>query len=494
MSDEIITTAPARPVWMFNLGLAIAFLVLSWAGAGLLAMPAATYPNLDKPFYFNDALFTAVSALCVTGLPLRDTGATFTPFGQTVILALIQIGGLGVMILGTVLGLSIFKKIRVTVPGEPAGRDPGLIGRTILIVVMATFAFELAGAAFMYPMFMTLPGTSGNPIESAWYSVFHSISAFCNAGFSLYENKLMQGVAEGWSKPVREHWQVMGVIAPLIVIGGLGFPVLQDLARFAKAKLLRRSIAAGRQGLTLQTKLVLTTTVGLIVLGASGIMLIERPISSHARASGAFVAKIEGPAERAEYDWVNLGQPGRIRESFFQSISARTAGFNTIDLSRLSNGGKLWMSCLMIVGASPASTGGGMKTVTLALLLLAAWTVLCRRQGVHAFNRRVSPDMLRNALALTVLFLALIGAVTLAVTLTMDPRESFIDIFFESCSACSNVGLSAGLTPKLTEPAKTAIMLGIFLGRLLPMMLMATIAAGPKTKEILFPTEEVLCA
>lgn len=496
MLDSPPTTASIvrRPIWALNIGLIVAFLLLSLAGAGLLLIPAATYSIQDKPFYFNDALFTAVSAICVTGLPLRDTATTFTPLGQSVILVLMQLGGLGVMLYGTVLALLIGRNLSATTnPLEPhASADTGLISRTIVFVVVTTFVIELAGAAFMFPMFMDLPGTKGDAVESAWYSIFHSVSAFCNAGFTLYANKLMQGAGEGGATPLRDHWQVMGVIAPLIVIGGLGYPVLHDCARFVKTKILRLGNDAGYRGPTLHTKMVLTTTVSLIVLGASGLMLLERPVSSRSRVQGAFAAKIDGPAKRAESDWYDLGQLGQIRESFFQSISARTAGFNTIDLSRLSNGGKLWMSCLMIIGASPASTGGGMKTVTFAVLLLTVWSVLRRREEVEAFERRIGADMLRKSLTLAILYIGFVGLITLAVTLTMDPRESFIDILFESCSACGTVGLSTGLTPKLTENAKIAIMVAMFLGRVGPMTLLLAMTTKGRYTHNSFPTENVL--
>lgn len=489
-----------HPTWL----LIGSFLVLCFAGSGLLMLPAASHEITPKPLFYIDALFTSVSAVCVTGLTVRDTGADFTPMGQSVIVGLIQLGGLGVMLYGTVLAMLIGKGLPMRRPagvGEVSASERfSEISRMVSLVVVVTFAVELVGAILLYPMFAACPESNYSTAEAAWYSVFHSVSAFCNAGFSLYTNNLMQGVREGWGTNVRDHWQVLGVLAPLIVAGGLGFPVLREMAQFVRhglGRLVRglggRSSAASTPHcLSLHAKLVLSTSALLIVLGAAGIALFEPVHKEGDRVRGAFGAKNQGEAKRLENDWAGLGANGRTREALFQSVSARTTGFNTVDIGALSNATKLWMSLLMIIGASPAGTGGGMKTITFAILILAMLSVLRRRSDADAFHRSLPNDVVRKSMALAMLYLGLVAAITLWVSVTMDPHENFIDVLFETCSACGSVGLSAGLTPRLTDGAKMAIMVGMFVGRLGPMTLLAVLAMRSRHVEDACPTEDVV--
>ncbi len=203
------------------------FLLMCLVGAGLLMLPRATPP--DSPISFNDAIFTATSATCVTGLVVRDTGADFTPFGQGVILVLIQLGGLGIMLFGTMLAVLVGKGLSVRTSsaiGQMISADGlGRLGRMILFVLIVTVAAELLGAVMLYPMFAEAQVNRpvGSPAGAAWYSVFHSISSFCNAGFSLYGANMMAGVSEGWQSPLRDRWGIYCVMAPLIVLGGLTY-------------------------------------------------------------------------------------------------------------------------------------------------------------------------------------------------------------------------------------------------------------------------------
>ena len=486
-----IRLAPAvHPLVLLTAGI----LLLMSAGSELLMLPAATRPIADKPFYQIDALFVALSALCGTGLPLRDVGASFTPFGQAVILALIQIGGLGAMLCGTVLALRVGRAL-VGQSASPA--RPDSIARTASGVVLVTIVVEAIGAIALYPLFADLPGTKGNPAEAAWFAVFHSVSAFCNAGFTLYRDGLMQGAGGAWPVALREHWQVLGVIAPLIVLGGLGFPVLQDCGRLLRKWGLAPSSsfekgACPQFSLSLHTRLVLTATVTMIVLGASGLLIVERPIGANDRTEGSFAAPIQGLVSKDESDWVSLERAGRVREAFFQSVSARTGGFATIDVGRLSNGGKLWMSGLMVVGASPAGTGGGMKTVAFSIVLLSIWSLLWRRQEIEVLDRALPQDLPGKCMAMALLYLALVAGVTMALSVAMNPRESFIDVLFESCSACGNVGLSTGLTAKLTHTGKVILMTGMLLGRVGPMALLLLFSSPARPLKTPLPTEGVL--
>ncbi|MFB3891021.1 MAG: TrkH family potassium uptake protein [Phycisphaerae bacterium] len=507
-------------IWMLPAG----FLLLCAAGSAALMLPAATGRHQGEADYIN-SLFTATSAACATSLKVHPTGSYFTAFGQSVILGLVQIGALAVMICGAVLAVRIGKGSSAP-SAAPPGKTPsrnGTVGRIIASVVVATFIIELAGAVLMYPMFASNPCVPGEPKEdprralamgasgaiestepgdAAWYSVFHSVSAFSNAGFSLYDSNLMQGalVKRGWESPLREHWQVIGVLAPLIVLGGLGFPVLRDVGAYVKS-LLRRAAAAmgltdangaGRAGpegagLTLHTKVVLTMTVSLIVFGACGLLIVERP-----RARSIEGSPILGAAERPEDDWSAMGMGGRIREAIFQSVSARSGGFNTIDPASLSNASKLWMCLLMLVGTSPSSAGGGMRTVTFALVLLTAWAVLKRRHEADAFDRDIPGDIARRAMAFAAMYVAFVLAVTLALAAVMDPRESFINILFESCSACGNVGLSTGMTPNLPDSGKLILCVAMFVGRVGPLAFIMLVTRVPRGTRDPLPQERVL--
>ncbi len=479
-----------HPSWM----LIGSFALMCLVGSGLLMLPAARAPNAER-FYYSDALFTAVSATCVTGLVVRDTGRDFSVFGQTVILTLIQLGGLGIMLFGTVLALWVGKGLSMRgsdAIGQMMGHDGiGRLARTVKFVVLATLGFELVGAVLMYPMFLGAPDAYGRVMTAGpavWHSVFHSISSFCNAGFSLYNANMKAGVGDAaWAAPLRESWQVMGVMAPLIVLGGLGFPVLQDLAGFLKRSLGRVRRRAGwphrtlphslpRPRLGLHSKLILTTSAVLIVLGAGVMYLVEPPPSTEETAG----------------DWTGMARPARVREAVFHSISARTAGFNTIDMAELTSAGKLWLCGLMVVGGSPASTAGGMKTATLALLVAATWSVLRRRNELEIFNRSIASELLRRAVTLAVLYMLLLGTVTLLLCVAMRRPTQFIDLLFESCSACGTVGLSTGITRELTLFGKIVIIGGMFAGRLGPLTLLLGLTSKMRHVRYSYPKENVV--
>ncbi len=481
------------PVWL----LVISFALLAAVGSGVLMLPAATPDN--SPLSYMDSLFTSVSATCVTGLIVRDTGAEFTTFGQAVILILIQCGGLGIMLFGTAVAIAVGKGLSFrssSAVGEMLSIDTvGEVQRTMRFVVMTTFALEAIGAASMYPMFAAGAGSAG---EAVWRSVFHSVSAFCNAGFSLYARNMMHGVGDAQVGALRDHWQMMGVMAPLIVLGGLGFPVLRDCTRSAR-RVLRRVRASLRPTLgaavhlkagptvTLHSKLVLATTGFLLVAGTIG-MLLTGPASLPApNGSPAAMAQPAGPN-----DWQSLSMGKRIGAAMFQSVTARTAGFNTIDMAELSPAGKLGLCGLMVIGGSPASTAGGMKTVTVALLVLTTLAALRRRREVEAFRRSMSLELLRKAVAIGVLFLALVALVTLALTIMMGSRFAFIDLLFEAASACGTVGLSTGVTQHLTGGAKCVIVGAMFAGRLGPLTLLLAMTSHLRPARYTYPTENVL--
>jgi trk system potassium uptake protein len=493
--------AKIGPAW----GLIGGFALLCLAGAGLLMLPVATpepTSSQAKVLFFWDALFTSVSAASATGLTVRDTGRQFTPFGQVVILVLIQVGSLAVMVFGSAAAVLVGRGLarsscrRLTaIAEEPPG--PGQIRRLARFIIATTLAVEAVGAAMIYPMFAAAPDVDGGTMSAAsaiWHSVFHSVSAFCNAGFSLYGRGMMAGVDESvWGEPLRDHWQMLGVLSPLIVLGGVGFPVLADCGAYAWARCRslwaqivrpderpaqrpaqrpadrradRPTIApgeAGLPGLSPHSRVVLWMTGVLIFVGAVGLVAVEpwpggpgpaearHPIGGGAGGGG---------------DWDDMQLPRRLREGLVLSVSARTGGFNTIDIRELSDAGKWWTCGLMIVGGSPGGSAGGMKTVTVFLMVAAVWSFLRRRKEVEAPGGPASFDLVRRAVSAAVLYLALLGLVTLGVTILMRPGYSFMDLFFESCSACGNVGLSTGVTTSLNDAAKMVLTGGMLIGRL----------------------------
>lgn len=489
-----VASSGLPPSWL----LIGSFLFLCLAGSGLLMLPMATPEGHQPVMYYDDAVFTSVSATCVTGLVVRDTGRDFTLFGQAVILGLIQIGGLGIMLFGTVLAVVVGRGFSVrssTTIGEMIGiQSIGTLRRLAMFVVATTLLVEAVGALALYPMFAApqgghVPGTG----EAAWSAIFHSVSAFCNAGFSLQGQNMMAGVREGWSQPLREHWQVLGVMGPLIILGGLGFPVVEDCARWlwcsGKRVLGRARVARPR--LTLHSKIVLTYSAALIVAGAVGTMLL-----SHEPAQPDLARHVYSGPGRAMRDdpnrLVNLPLAKQVRESVFQSISARTAGFNTVDMDEdMTDASRLWMCGLMAIGGSPASTAGGMKTVTFGLLVLAAWSMIRQRNQIEAFRRTISAMLLRRAATVAVLYVMLVGLVTLLLCVAM-PQWDFMRLFFEACSACGTVGLSTGVTSELTLMGKLVVVGGMFAGRVGPLTLLLAVTTHIRAARYSYPTETVI--
>lgn len=489
------------PSWM----LIGSFAMLCLVGSGLLMLPAAVRPEFATRWHYPEALFTATSAACVTGLVVVDTGTFFTTFGQAVILILFQLGGLGIMIFGTMLAMLVGKSLSMRgseTLGEMLGHKyVGDLARVVRFVVLMTLLLEILGAALLYGLFRNPAvrdafGQSMQPAQAAWYAVFHSVSAFCNAGFSLYADSLMHGAGGRWQAALRDYWQVLGVMAPLIVLGGLGFPVLLDVWTFLGA-MLRRNLRRFRKGpaltdslrrprLSLHSRMVLLASAVLIVLGAAGLLLLEsgRTVDIASRYGQA-------PAEAAGNDWLDLSAGAKLREAIFQSVTARTAGFNTIAPADLSHAGKLWLCLLMIVGGSPASTAGGVKTTTVALAMLAVWCVLRRRNALEAFGRTVRDGLLRKAVTLLVLFVGLVLVVTLLLSVSMR-SEHLIDVFFEACSACGTVGLSTGVTDRLTLMGKFVVIAGMYVGRVGPLTLVVALTANVRKVTYAYPSEDVV--
>ena len=393
-----------------------------------------------------DALFTATSASCVTGLIVVDTGTYFTPFGQTVILVLLQIGGLGIMTLSTLFLLLAGR--RLSLAGRSAvqdtfthsgNRDPIQTVRQVL-----GFTLFMEGIGTILLFFGFYPASAG-AAEALWQALFHSVSAFCNAGFSLFSDSLIG---------VRNSWLVNLTVCVLIVSGGIGFLVVAEVRgrAFAKRRRWRR--------LSLHSKLVLSTTAVLIAAGAAILFFME---------AGNTLAP--------------LSVPQRVMAALFQSITARTAGFNTLPIEAMASETLFVIILLMFIGASPGSCGGGIKTTTFATICLLGTARLQGRNHPQAFSRMISGASVAKAIGIAMLGLLVIVAGTLVLTMSelggvsrLQSQGRFFELLFETVSAFGTVGLSMGATPGLSTAGKLMIAAVMFVGRLGPLVLAVAVA------------------
>ena len=448
------------------------FLFLIISGAGLLMLPAASRD--DRNLSFIDALFTSTSATCVTGLIVKDTGQDFSMMGQVVIITLIQLGGLGIVVFGAVLALLLGQafSLRESVAMQDLlnTRTISRIGNMIAFIFIFTVLIEAAGAVSLFWMWDDSPNWSG--MHNQWFtSIFHSISAFCNAGFSLFSKNFIR---------YNRNWQLYSVVCPLIILGGLGFSVLYDLLNIASdrtKRLLKKCfIKQSRfsmktpKRLQLQTRIVLTVSASLIILGALGILFFEH-YTNHG----------------------DSGQKTGVMGALFQSITARTAGFNTVNIKALSPSSKFILILLMFIGGSPGSTAGGIKTVTLAVVVMTTIAALRKRPEVEMFKRSVRIVVVGRAITVTMLFLTVLFTATLALSVTEGSSDfSFMDIMFEAGSALGTVGLSTGITPVLTTAGKLIIIMVMLIGRLGPLTLLAMLTFNLKPARYSYPEESII--
>ena len=400
--------------------ISLGFAVLVLSGALLLMLPISSQDRSITPF--KDTLFTAISASCVTGLVVRDTATHWSLFGQAIILTLIQIGGMGVITIGLMITRLSGKKVGLWFRGMmqdsiSAPHVGGILQLTKFIVKM-TAAIELAGAVLLYPVFCREFGA----VKGIWYSVFHSVSAFCNAGFDL------MGVREKFSSltTLGDNAYVNTVLMLLIIIGGIGFLTWDDIVQYKYHFKKYR----------LQTKVVLVTSGLLIILPAIFFFC-------------------------AEYADEPLKE--RVLHSLFQSVTARTAGFNTADFSKMSEPAAMVMTVLMLIGGCSGSTAGGMKTSTVAVLFLAALSVFRRRNDVECFKRRIPEDTIRTAGAILFMYFTLFFTTGIAISLIES--LPLISCLFETGSALGTAGLTLGITTSLSLPSHIILMLLMFAGR-----------------------------
>jgi trk system potassium uptake protein TrkH len=447
------------------------FLVLIISGAGLLMLPKASAPGAEH-LSFVDALFTATSATCVTGLIVKNTGKDFSMMGKLIILSLIQLGGLGIVVFGAVfallLGQALSLRESVAMQDLLSARTLSRIGNIIAFIFVGTILIEAVGAVSVFGMW----GDRVDNIQQQWFcSIFHSISAFCNAGFSLFEDSF---------RSYNKRPEVYVVICPLIILGGLGFGVLYDLVNVAVDKIKRffkrrfnkqyRFSMEAPKRMQLQTRIVLSVSAALIILGMLAILLFERYASGTGSAGNTSV----------------LG-------ALFQSVTARTAGFNTVDISALSASSKFILIVLMFIGGSPGSTAGGIKTVTLAVVIMTVIAALRKRQEVEVFKRSVRIVVVGRAITVTLLFVAVLFGATLALSITENANVfTMSDMMFEAGSALGTVGLSTGITPSLTTAGKLIIIVVIFVGRLGPLTLLAALTFNLKPVRYNYPDEAIV--
>jgi len=448
------------------LTVAFSFLTVIIAGMLLFLLPKSTVAGDMKAI---DALFTSTSATCVTGLIVVDTGSYFSPFGQAVLLALIQIGGLGLMTfmaffslaLGRGLGLrqEVFMKDALSLEHRFGLR------RVIVFILGLTFVVEAAGAVAIY---LSFPFRADYAIgEKVWFSVFHSISAFCNSGFSLLSGSFMSA---------RGSIGLNLTISGLIIIGGLGFIVCYNILSRIKSGRHVHKISIMPRETSLEklrhfgvhTRIVIITTIALLAAGTFVVYLIE-----HTRSFAQFP---EGEK------WL---------ASFFQSVTARTAGFNTVDTSALSAPTLLITVILMFIGASPGSTGGGIKTSTFALFVLLIYSRLRNRRSVEFHKRTIPQRVIFNAIVVVVLALVIVLVSTIVLTVTEEDKD-FLGVLFEVVSAFGTVGLSTGITPALTVAGKVTIIITMFVGRIGPLTLMLAMSAQEATKRYSYPDETLM--
>ncbi len=429
--------------------LVIGFAALIVVGGLLLSLPVAS--RRGDRLSFQDALFTSTSAVCVTGLVVVDTYDRFSLFGQLVIICLIQIGGLGIMTISTLVFLILGK--RVTLRGriliQEAMNQLTLEGMVRLIkkVIAVTVVVEGIGAILLT---LRWSGEMGLP-KAAYYGLFHAVSAFCNAGFDLFGGFRSLAMYRG-------DIVVNLTITGLIIIGGLGFAVVTEL--------VENPVGTKR---SLHTKLVISTTVLLIAAGTVIVLLLEGKNPNTL-----------GP----------LGIGEKVIASYFQAVTARTAGFSTVPSGDLRPCTLFFLVTLMFIGASSGSTGGGIKTTTFTVLFLAVLSVIKGRDDVEVSERRIPKRIIDRAFAVAMISLTMVVAITMI--LSAIEEFGFLEVLFEATSAFGTVGLSTGITPYLALPGKILIMLTMFTGRLGPLTVATAIAQKQHIVQVRYPEEKVM--
>lgn len=429
----------------------VGFMLIILMGSLLLMLPWASRSHEVTPFL--DTLFTATSASCVTGLVVVDTWSHWSMFGQVIILILIQVGGMGFMTLGVFMAILLRRRIGLKTRGVLQESINSLqIGGIVKLakkIIQGTVFFESVGALILMYRFIPKVGMA----RGIWYGIFHSVSAFCNAGFDLM----------GYVEPYQSlcgyagDWLVNLTIMSLIVIGGIGFFVWDDIA--TKKLKVRRY--------TLHTKLVLMTTLALIIGGALFFFFMEQ--SNVLR---------------------NMPFAERIWASFFQSVTARTAGFNTVDTGALTEGSKFVTILLMFVGGSPGSTAGGIKTTTLIVLLVCVRSNMRQEKGYNILDRRLDEEVVRKAC--TVMCTNLLLMLTATIVMLVLQPFALTDVLFETASAIGTVGMTTGITRSICSISKAVLIFLMYCGRIGSLTFALSLRGNKHEPAVKQPVEQVM--
>jgi len=438
------------------------FAIIALAGTFLLMLPSATTHGIS----FTDALFTATSATAVTGLIVMDTAKDFTSFGHSIIMVLFQIGGLGMLTFTSFFAYffksgSSFKESLYM--RDILGHDKlNSVMRTVMQIVLFSLVLEAIGAVLIYNSISHIDSLK----DKSFFAVFHAISAYCNAGFSLASDNIHD-------PSLRFNYSVQWVLMVLIVFGGLGYHIAYNIIQYFKKYVInifnkRKRVFISRV-INLNTKIVIYTTLILIFGGALFFMFSEQQTNllDHETAFGKFTT------------------------AMFSSVTSRTAGFNTVDMNNFTIPGILFMIFLMWIGASPASTGGGIKTSTFALATLNIFAIARNRKHIEIGTRRIAPEAVNRAFAIMSISLACIG-IGILMLLIFNPNFTLLQIAFEAFSAFGTVGLSMGITPDLSESSKYVVILLMFIGRIGLLNLMIGILKSMQKTEYTYPEENIL--
>ncbi len=419
--------------------LALGFLSLILIGSILLNLPIAS--SSGSSIGYVNSLFTSASAVCVTGLTVLNTARDFTPFGQVIIITLIQFGGLGIMTLATVgyiiMGKKISFKERLMIKEQLNTESIQGIVKLTKKVIGYTFFLEMMGSLLLALRFVPMFGFE----KGLAFSIFHAISAYCNAGFDIFGDSLII---------FQNDYYVLLILSLLIILGGLGFTVYADL--LAKDKLRK---------LTLHSKVVLIMTGSLLIIGTLSFLLFE---STNPGTLGS------------------MNFPSRLANSFFQSVSPRTAGFYSVDMSKIRETTIFSTIMLMFIGGSPGSTAGGIKTTTFACLLLTTISVVKGEEDVNCLNRRLPFETIKRAVSIFLIGLAIVFSTAIILTIT-DSSLKFINLLFESTSAFGTVGLTTGITDKLSTLGRLVITLTMYIGRVGPLTMAYAFAKRNKKRD-----------
>lgn len=442
----------------------LSFLTIIFIGSLLLMLPKATHNGIS----FIDALFTSTSAVCVTGLIVVDTGTYFTLFGQSIILFLIQIGGLGILTFASYFsyffkGGSTYEN-QLTLSEMTNSQKIGDVFSTLKNIIVITAIVELTAAILI---FFSLDKSLINSFsDKAFFSVFHAISAFCNAGFSTLSNSI-------YETGFRFNYTLQLIIIATFVLGGLGFPIVVNIIRFIKHKIVNIFRFNSKEKihkpwvLNINSRITLVTTLSLTTVAFILFFILEynNTLSEHSLF-------------------------GKIVNALFGAATPRTAGFNSVDMTALAFPTVMITFLLMWIGASPASTGGGIKTSTFAIATLNILSLAKSKQRIEVFRREIADISVKRAFATIALSLIVIGTGIVLIAI-FDPEKGLLNIAFESFSAYSTVGLSLGITGSLSSASKIIIILIMFVGRVSMLSIIVALFKKIKHKNYRYPSEEI---